>query len=108
MQRIRLDQHTLELQGAEQSFQRRALVGFTGVERGLRNRHTQLAGVQRDLGDKPRCAIGAIGLRGRAPQGFTVTDQLIKILVLISDLGDHQLPEQPEERLELHPLKQIE
>jgi len=50
MQHIDLDQHTLELKGAEQNFQRRALVGFTGVERGLRNRHTQLAGVQRDFG----------------------------------------------------------
>ena len=58
MQRIRLDQHALELQRAEQDFQGRALVGFTGVERGLRDRHPQLAGVQRDLGDKPRCAIG--------------------------------------------------
>ena len=108
MQRIRLDQYTLELQGAEQGFEGRALVGFTGVERGLRDRHTQLPGVERDLGDKPSCAIGAIGLRGRAPQGFAVTDQLIKILVLISDLGDHPLPEQLEERLELHPLKQVE
>jgi len=68
------------------------------------------------LGDKPHCAIGAIGLRGRSPQGFAnrfaeargYTDQLIKILVLIGDLGNHPLPEQPKERLELYPLKQIE
>lgn len=68
MQHIRLDQHTLQLQRAQQSFQGRALVGCTGVERGLRDRHTQLTGVERDLGDKPRCAIGAIGLRGSTPQ----------------------------------------
>ncbi len=78
---------------------------FTGIERGLRDRHTQLTGVERDLGDKPHCAIG---LRGRAPQRFTVTDKLIKILVLIGDLGNHPLPEQPEELLELHSLKQVE
>ena len=61
----------------------------------------QPAGVQRHLGDKPRCVIGAIGLRGRAPQGFAVPDQLLKILALISDLRDHPLPEQREERLGL-------
>ena len=77
MQRIRLDQHALELQRAQQSFQGRALVGFAGVKGGLRDRHTQLPRIERDLGDKPRCAIGAIGLRGRAPQGFAVTDQLV-------------------------------
>ena len=64
MQRIRLDQHALELQRAQQSFQGRALVGFTGIERGLRNRHPQLAGVQRDLGDKSSGSIGTIALSG--------------------------------------------
>ena len=58
MQRIRLDQHALELQRAQQSFQGRALVGFAGVKGGLRDRHTQLPRIERDLGDKPRCAIG--------------------------------------------------
>jgi hypothetical protein len=108
MQRIRLDQHILELQGAEKGFEDRALVGFAVVKRGLGNRHTQLAGIQRDLGEKTRCAIGAIGLRGRAPKGFAITDKLIKIFVLDSDLGDHPLPEHPEELLKLHPLKQVE
>jgi len=108
VQRIRLDQHTLELQGAEQGFEGRALVGFAGVKRGLGNRNAQLSGVQRDLGDKPSGPIGAIRLRGRPAQGLTVTDQLIKILVLISDLGQHPLPEGPEKLLELNPLKQVE
>jgi len=58
VQRIGLAQHTLKLQGAEQGFQGRALVGFTGVKGGLRDRHTQLPRIERDLGDKPRCAIG--------------------------------------------------
>jgi hypothetical protein len=93
VQRIHLDQHTLELQGAEQGCQGRALVGFAGIKGCLRDRHTQLPRIERDLGDNPRCAIGAIGLRGRTPQGFAITDPLIKILVLISDLSDHPLPE---------------
>jgi hypothetical protein len=86
----------------------RALVGFAGVKRGLGNLNDQLSGVQRDLGDKPSGPIGAIRLRGRPAQGFTVTDQLIKILVLISDLGQHPLPQQPKELIQLNPLKQVE
>lgn len=108
MQRIRLDQHGIELQRAQQNFQGLALVGFAVVKRGLRDRHTQLPRGERDLVDKSCCAIGAIGLRGRAQQSFVVTDQLIKILVLIHDLGDYPLLEQPEELLDLHPLKQVE
>jgi len=38
VQRIRLDQHTLELQDAKQGFEGRTLVGFAGVKRGLANR----------------------------------------------------------------------
>ncbi len=107
MQRIRLDHHTLELQGTEQGLEGRALVGFAGVKQGLGNRHTELPRIERDLGNKPSCSIGIIGLLGRAPQDFAIIDQLIEILVLISDPGNHQLPEQPEKRLEVHPLKQI-
>ncbi len=64
MQRIRLDQHTLELQRAQQSFQRRALVGFAGVKGGLRDRHTLLPRIERDLGDKSSGSIGTIALSG--------------------------------------------
>ena len=64
MQRIRLDQHTLQLQGAEQGFEGRALVGFAGVKRGLRDRHAELPRVERDLGDKSRGSIGTIDLSG--------------------------------------------
>ena len=62
MQRIRLDQHALELQRAQQSFQGCALVGFSGVKLGLRDRHAKLTCVERDLGDKSRGSIGAIEL----------------------------------------------
>ncbi len=63
VQRISLDQHTVELQGAEQGFDGSALVGFAGVKRSLGNRHTQLSGEQRDLGDKTSGAVGTIGQR---------------------------------------------
>ena len=62
MQRIRLDQHTIELQRAQKRFQCRLLVGFTGVKRRLRDRHAKLPCIERDLGDKARRSIGPIGL----------------------------------------------
>ncbi|EAQ74112.1 hypothetical protein WH5701_12398 [Synechococcus sp. WH 5701] len=54
----RLDQHALELQRAQQSFLRCALLGFSGVKRGLRDRHAKLTCAERDLGDKSRGSIG--------------------------------------------------
>ena len=108
MQGIGLDQNAVELKVAEQGFEGSALVGFTRVKGGLGDRHAQFPGVDRHLGDKPRSAVDAIGLRGRAPQGFAITDQLLEILVLNSDLNQHPLPEQPKELLQFHPLKQIE
>jgi hypothetical protein len=49
--------------------------------------------------------VGALG--GSSP-GLPGTDQLVEILVLICNLGQHPLPEQAKELLELHPLKQVE
>lgn len=108
MQPIRLDQNALDLKRAQQSLQGSPLVGFIGVKRGLRDRLAKFTCVERDLGDKPRGYLGAIELSGRTAQGFAITDQLVKILFLMSDLGQHQLPEQPEEFLDLHPFKQVE
>ena len=108
MQRILLNQHTLKVQRAQQLLEGRLFVGFACIEGGLGDRHTKLPGVERHLSDKSGCAIGAIELHGRTPQGFAVADQLVKILVLISDLGQHPLPQQPKELLELDPFKQIE
>ena len=39
---------------------------------------------------------------------FAVADQLLEILVLVSDLSKHPLPGQAKEMLELNPLKSIE
>jgi len=99
VQSIRMNQHALKFQRAQQEFQACALVRFSGVEGSLCDRHSQFPGVERHLGDKASGPIGAIGLRGRTPQGITAANQLVEILVMISDLGDHQLPEQPDELL---------
>ena len=64
MQRTYLDQHGIELQRAQQNFQCLAFVGFSGVKRGLRDRHAELPRVERDLGDKSRGSIGTIDLSG--------------------------------------------
>lgn len=48
--------------------------------------------------------IGTIELSGRASQSLAITDELVKILVLVSDLGKHPFPEQPKELLQLYPF----
>jgi len=83
-------------------------VGERGGFGGLRDGNSQLTGKERDLSDKSGGSVGAIELRGRSTQGFAVTDQLVEILVLISDLGEHPLSEQGEELLNFHPFKQVE
>jgi len=80
-------------------------VGFTGVKRGLRDRNAKLMCVERDLGDKLR---GVIELSSSTTQGCAITDKLVQIRALISDQGEHPLPEQGEELLQLHPFKQLE
>ena len=77
MERIRLDQHTLEIQLAEQLPQHRPLVVFAGGVAGLADRHTEGGGVQGDLGNE-RGAPAGCGL-DRTPQGFAVTHQLVEI-----------------------------
>ncbi len=62
MQRIRLDQHAVELQRAQERFQRRVLVRVTGVKRRLRDHHAKLPCIERHLGDKARGSIGPIWL----------------------------------------------
>jgi hypothetical protein len=93
VQRVGLDQQTVELQGAEQEFEDSALMGFAGIKQDPGDRHTQLAGVERDLGDKPRRAIGAIKLCCRTTQCLAVANQLLDFPVLIGDLGENPLPE---------------
>ena len=83
-------------------------MGFARFKLRLGDRHPELPGIERDLSDKPRCTIGAIGLRGRASQSLAITDQLVEILVLTCDLSEHPLPQQGEQLLKLHPFKQVE
>jgi len=108
VQRIRLNQHPLQIEGAQELLEGRPLVARSGVIGGLGDRHPQLAGVERHLGDESRGAIGSIRLAGGTPHGLAITDQLIEIPVLISDLGQHPLAQQGEQPVQIHPLEQVE
>jgi hypothetical protein len=77
MERIRLDEHALKIQLAEQLPQHRPLVVFAGGVASLADRHTERGRIQRDLGNERRATTGC-GLN-RASQGLAVTNPLIEI-----------------------------
>ena len=86
MERVRLDQHTLEIQLVKELPQHRPLVVLTGGVAGLADRHAQGCRVKRHLGNECRTATG--GGLDRAPQGLSITDQLVEIDCPARDLGD--------------------
>ncbi len=86
MERIGLDEHTLEIQLAEQLPQHRPLVVFAGGVAGLADRHTERGRIQRDLGNERGTPAGR--RLDRTPQGFAVTHQLIEIRCATWDLGE--------------------
>jgi hypothetical protein len=85
MKRIRLDEHTLEIQFAEVLAQHRPLMVAGGGVAGLADRHTEGCRIQRNLGNERGTATGR-GL-DRTPQGLAVTDQLSEIPCTAGDLG---------------------
>ena len=87
MERVRLDQHAFQLQGAQKLLECSPLTGFMGVVGRLGQGDAKSAGIDRDLGDKPVTAIH--DLHCRAPQGFAVTHQLVLTLCTVWDLTDH-------------------
>ena len=91
MERIRLDQHNVKIELAEQPFEHRPLMVFAGVVASLADRHTQSGRRQRELGNE--CGAPAGRELDRTPQGFAVTHQLIVIDCAIKDLGDHPVTE---------------
>lgn len=77
MERVRLDQHALQIQFTEQLPQQSPLMVFAGGVAGLADRHTQRGRIQHDLCNERRLATSG-GLNG-APERLAVTDQLIEI-----------------------------
>ncbi len=84
MQGIRLDQHTLQIQLAEELLEHSPLMVFARGIAGLSDRHAKGGGVQRDLGNEGRTA--AAGRLNGAPQGLAVTHQLVEIRCAAWDL----------------------
>jgi hypothetical protein len=85
VERIRLDQDAIEIQTAEQLFQRRMLTGFVGVLGLLGQGDAKSSGVHRDLGHKTVVAL--LRLDRRAPQGLAITDQLVQMVLPTWDLA---------------------
>jgi len=87
MQGIRLDQHALQIQFAEQLPQQRPLVTLAGSSiAGYTDLHTQSGGIQRHLGNERGSPTGC-GLSG-AQDRLAVTHKLIEILCTTWDLDD--------------------
>ena len=105
MERIRLDQHTLEIQLAEQLPQHRPLVVFAGGVAGLADRHAQGGRIQRDLSNERRTPAGR-GL-DRTPQCFAVTDQLVEIHCAAWDLGHRPVTDRRAQRRHVHLVEEV-
>ena len=77
MERVRLDQHALQIQFTKELPQHCPLMVFAGGVAGLADRQTQSGRLQRDLGNERGSPTGG-GLNG-APERLAVTHQLIEI-----------------------------
>jgi hypothetical protein len=112
---IRLDQHTFQIQGAPELFQRRTLTGFVGVVGLLIQDYTKSPGLHGDLGGidsvgrrplrwlpssgsmaEPRRALPTAS---RKPKGYT--HQRVETIGSDRDLAEHSALEHLPERLQL-------
>lgn len=85
VQRIRLDQHSLQIQLAEKLLEVRVLVALVRCVAALSDGQAQCCRVERHLGNE-RCPA-ASGRLDRAAKRFAVTNQLVKIRCTAWDLG---------------------
>ena len=106
MQRIRLDQDTVEFHHAQKLLESGPLAGFMGVIALLRQCNTERPGVYRDLGNKAMLAV--LGLDSRAPQRFAVADQLVQTVGPAWDLAGHPGLEHLPELLQVGLIEQVE
>ena len=105
MQDIRLDQHALQIQLAEQLPSHQSLIVTTGGVAGLRDRQTESSGVMRHLGNECRATTG--GGHDRAPQGLAITHQLIEIRCTIWDLLDRPVTNGSAESGHIHVFEEV-
>ena len=105
MERVRPDQHALQIQLAKELPQHRPLLVLTSGVAGLTDRHAKGGGVRRDLGNERRPASG--GGLDRAPQGLAVTHQLIEIRCTAWDLGDRQVTDGSTQGRHIHLVEEV-
>jgi len=91
MQRVRLNQHALELNRVQQLPQRLGFAAGIGGVGGLGNRDAQALGIEADLGNECRCA--RVGFSDGATQRLAVTDQRLEPL-RYTRLSRHPLAQQ--------------
>ncbi len=68
---MRLDQHAIKIQDAQELPERGTLAGFVGVVSLLGPDDAKGPGVHRDMGDK--AVVAVLRLDRRAPQGLAIT-----------------------------------
>ncbi len=105
MERVRLDEHALEIQLAEELPQHRPLVVFAGGVAGLADCYTEGGRIQRDLGNESGTPAGR-GL-DRTPLGFAVTHQLVEIRRATWDLGDRPVTDGRAQACHVHLLEEV-
>ena len=113
VERVSLDENTLKIQLAEQLSEHCPLMVFAGGVAGLAvavrllrsSTPPQGSRIQRDLGNKRGTPAG----RGliRAPQGLTVTHQLIEIRCTTKDLGDRPVANRSAQRRHVHLVEEV-
>ena len=105
MERIRLDEHTLQIELTKQPLEYRTLVVITCGVASLSDRDTQSCGVQRHLGDERRTAT--TGGHDRTSQGLAVTDQLIKNRCPTWDLSDRPVTDGGADGSDIHLQEEV-
>ncbi len=91
MERIRLNQHTTQIQLPEELLEHCPLMVLARGVAGLSDRHAQCSGVERQLGNESRASTSR-GLDG-APQRLTITNKQIEIRCTTRDLSDCPVPD---------------
>jgi hypothetical protein len=105
VERIRLDEHTLEIELTKQLLEHGTLVILSCCVAGLSDRHAQSSGVQRHLGDEGGTA--ATGGFNLTSQGLAVTDELIEIACPTWDLGDRPIADGGADRSDIHLQEEV-
>ena len=105
MERIRLDEYTLEIELPEQLLEHCTLVVVTGGVASLSDGHAQGSGIQRHLGDERGSAT--TGGLNRTSQGLAITDQLIEIACPACNLSNRPITDGGTDGSDIHLQEEV-